>query len=100
MNSLNGSSLSKNPVRAIMEGIVLAIVWFVTAQVIEAAAAHSPARVAYRLISGWWAALYAAHLMGVTFARGALICGGFCVICFTPRLLGLEWGMFHQRALI
>lgn len=91
MNSLNGSSLSKNPVRAIMEGIVLAVVWFLTAQAIEAAAAHSPARVAYGLISGWWAALYAAHFMGVTLARGTLICGGFFVTCFALRMMGLEW---------
>ncbi len=78
--------------RALIEGAVLVVVWFLTAWCIEAVASDSPAREAYGTLSAWWATLYVANLLQVTLRRGGLIGGMAVVVCLALRLAGWEWG--------
>lgn len=51
--------------RGIVQAAVHTGVWVLAAVSVGMALRHSDARLAYSLLSGWWAALYAGYVFGV-----------------------------------
>ena len=76
---------------AIVHSVIHITMWIVSILVINFIMAHSDARLAYGIISGWWLSLYVGYIIRIEL-RTAYLVGAFYIVCGVLAVLfGWQW---------
>jgi hypothetical protein len=81
--------------RSVGEALIHAFAWGGTAICVVAIFRHSDARLAYALLSGWWAALYVGHLGRVRLAAALPAALLYAVARGVDSLCGFQ-ALYHD----